>query len=125
MRIGKAVNDISSYEAMVDDLYFLFKESVGSRLDAVGIPASFADVNLLRTDIRHDVDHGPGAKVRAKRKKIGATFAKYAGRGTPDTVASEALVVAQAGLLTAIEADLKALTASAPQPAAANHATRR
>lgn len=126
LSIGRAVTDVASYETMVDNLYFLFRESIGERLNGTHAPTSFADVNLLRTDIRHDVDHGPARKVRSKRKKIGATFAKYAGKGTPDTVAPETLVITQAGLLTAIETDLKALAAGMPQPnAAAGGATRR
>jgi hypothetical protein len=47
----------------------------GTRLNGK-IPASFADVNTLRTELRHDVDHGEPAKVRAKKKKAGTIFDK-------------------------------------------------
>lgn len=67
---------MAGYKAFIDDLYFLFCESVGQRLGTQP-PQSFADVKTLRTDLQHDVDHGDQGKVKAKRKKIGATFKKY------------------------------------------------
>jgi hypothetical protein len=72
-------------------------------------PDSVCDVNTLRTDLRHDVDHGKPSKVKSKRKKIGSTFTKYAGIGTPGTFDPARFVLVQANLLTAIEADLKTL----------------
>ncbi len=85
LRIRKLSKDLAEYKSFVDDLYFLFRESVGIRLDNAW-PPSFTHVNDLRTDLRHDVDHGDAAKVRAKRRKAGSTFATYAGSGTPDTL---------------------------------------
>jgi len=49
-------------------LYFLFREGVGNRIDGK-TPLSFGDVNTLRTELQHDVDHGAPAKVKAKKKK--------------------------------------------------------
>lgn len=94
----------------MDDLYFVFRESPGQRL-ANNWPASFADINTLRTELRHDVDHGDAGKVRAKRKKSGVTFTKYAGAGTPETLEPSHFVLAQANLLTAIEGDLRTIAA--------------
>ena len=78
------------------------------------MPKSFADVNELRTDIRHDLDHGKPGKVRAKRRKIGKVFATYAGGGTPETMEPTRLPLVQSNILTAIEGDLQALLAKAP-----------
>jgi hypothetical protein len=107
-RIGKTITSAEKYATLIDDLYFLFRESVGTRLGP-NWPASFADVNLLRTDIRHDVDHGEPSKVRSKKRKIGSTFARYAGAGTPDTIEPTKFPLAQANILAAIENDLRGL----------------
>lgn len=110
-RLGKPISDFDDYKKFMDDLYFLFRESVGQRL-GTSWPNSFADVNTLRTELRHDVDHGDAGKVRAKKKKAGGTFTKYAGSGTAETLDPSRFVLAQANLLAAIEADLKAIIAA-------------
>lgn len=108
-RIGKPVKDLKAYKELIDDLYFLFRESPGQRLATW--PDSFDDINTLRTELRHDVDHGDAKKVRNKRKKVGATLARYAGSGTAGTLEPSRFVLVQANLMTAIEADLKAVVA--------------
>ncbi len=119
VRLGKPVGTYKEYGDMIDDLYFVFRESTGSRLDEP-VPISFSDVNALRTDLRHDVDHGDAGKVRSKRKKAGSTFEKYAGAGTPQTVEPMRLSLVQANLLGAVEGDLRALLSkllTEPKPA--------
>jgi hypothetical protein len=108
LSLQKPAKDLSDYEALVDELYFLFRESVGTRLNGAW-PTSFAHVNDLRTDLRHDVDHGDAGKVRAKRRKAGATFKLYAGSGTPDTIEPVKFPLIQSNLLGAIEGDLRGL----------------
>lgn len=108
LRMRKTAKDLGEYEALIDDLYFLFRESVGTRLDGKW-PVSFGHINDLRTDLRHDVDHGDAAKVRAKRRRAGATFALYGGGGTPDTIEPVKFSLIQANVLGAIEGDLRAL----------------
>ncbi len=112
-RIRKAVQNADGYKSLIDDLYFLFRESVGSRLKTV-VPNSFTDVNELRTDLRHDVDHGKPTKVRSRRRKIGRVFATYAGRGTPETMEPTKLALVQSNLLAAIEGDLQGLLLKVP-----------
>jgi hypothetical protein len=109
--LGKPIRTLEQYEAFIDEMYFIFRESIGTRLQPP-LPQSFVDVNTLRTEIRHDVDHGDAAKVRAKRKKAGTTFAQYAGAGVPETVAPEKFVVAQSNLLAEIQRDLRTLVAT-------------
>jgi Protein of unknown function DUF262 len=104
LAIGKPVCDLEGYNTLMGNLYFLFRESVGQRLQMP--PQSFADVNTLRTDLQHDVDHGDKAKVKAKQKKIGGTFLKYSGIATPQLLDPERFVLVQANLLSAIELDL-------------------
>ncbi|MDQ3667811.1 MAG: DUF262 domain-containing protein [Acidobacteriota bacterium] len=113
LRIRKPVKKLDEYEALIDDLYFLFRESVGSRLGNTW-PDSFSDVNDLRTDLRHDVDHGDGGKVRSKRRKIAKAFAKYAGGGTPATIEPAKFPLIQSNIMGAIEGDLRALLANVP-----------
>lgn len=108
LRIRKPVKDVNGYENFIDDLYFLFRESAGTRLDGM-FPTSFSHVKDLRTDLRHDVDHGDAAKVRSKRRKAGATFKLYAGEGTPDTIEPIKFVLIQTNILGAIEGDLRTL----------------
>ena len=97
------------YSRLVDNLYFVFREGVGQRL-ADNLPPSFEDVNLLRTGLQHDVDHGPDQSVAAKRRKIGQVFAKYAaGATSPATLAPARFPIVQATLLKALGEDLRKL----------------
>lgn len=111
VRIRRPVKSPAEYESFVDDLYFLFRESVGNRLNS-NWPQSFVHVNELRTDLRHDVDHGDPGKVRSKRRKAGATFTSYAGGGTPDTIEPVKFALVQSNILGAIEGDLRSLLLS-------------
>lgn len=104
-RIASPISDLAAYTTLIDDLYFLFRESVGQRL-ADRMPASFIDVNTLRTDLKHDVDHGEQKRVAKKQKLIGETFEKYSGVKSPQLLESERFVLVQANLLSAIDLDL-------------------
>lgn len=104
-RLGKPISDLASYTSFIDDLYFLFKESIGQRL-ADRLPTSFVDVNTLRTDLQHDVDHGEQKKVSKKQKKAGETFKKYSGVDSPQLLDPERFVLVQANLLSSIDLDL-------------------
>ncbi len=86
----------------------LFHESVGSRLLGIA-PQSFVDINALRTDLRHDVDHGKKGKVKSKRMRIASAFRRYSGINSPGGMAPERFVVFQANLLSAIKLELAQL----------------
>lgn len=105
-RLGKPIDDFDSYKSFVEDLYFLFHEGVGQRM-AGNEPQSFVDVNDLRTAIQHDVDHGKSGAVAAKKKRLGQTFKKFGGDGSPKGLAPERFPVIQASILTALEQDLQ------------------
>jgi Protein of unknown function DUF262 len=111
LRLQKATKNLDEYKDLIDDLYFLFRESVGSRLGS-NWPESFTDINALRTDLRHDVDHGITRQVKSKRRKIGKTFEKYAGSGTPETMEPTKFALVQSNLLAAVEGDLRVLLAT-------------
>jgi hypothetical protein len=101
---------MEQYRNFIDDLYFLFRESVGTRLESVW-PESFTDVNELQTDLRHDVDYGKAKRVRSKRRIMRKVFTKYAGGGTADTIEPAKYPLVQANILSAIEGDLQQLLA--------------
>jgi hypothetical protein len=110
INIGKPVSDLEGFKTLADNLYFLFRESLGARLSD-RIPASFVDVNSIRTDLRHDIDHGEDKKIRAKRRKLGNAFAKYSGEKVPETMDPIKFSMVQANLLGALEGDLRVLLA--------------
>lgn len=106
--LGEPARDYREYGVFLDRLYFIFRESVGQRLDGAW-PQSFADVNSLRTAERHDVDHGKPSKANAKRRKLGQVFKKYSGVTTPSTLEPEKFPLVQAKLFAALETDLRNL----------------
>jgi hypothetical protein len=89
--------------------YFIFHEGPGQRL-AGSVPQSFFDINLLRTGLQHDLDHGKPKEAASKRRAVGQAFKKYAGVTTPDSLAPERFPLVQAALMTALEGDLRGLT---------------
>lgn len=109
LKIGKPIKDLGDYSNLLGDLYFLFREGVGQRLGP-DLPQSFADVNTLRTDLQHDVDHGDRGKIKTKRKKIGSTFEQYSGAKSPQLLDASRFVLVQVNLLSAIELNLKNMT---------------
>ena len=97
-----------AYRALVDDLYFLFHEGPADRLQGHRATA-FSDIGSLRTELRHDTDHGKPRRVRAKRKKAGHTFKKYSGASSPVGLPPERFAVVQLNLLSAVETDLRGI----------------
>ena len=107
-RMGAVVSDYAEYKNLISELYFVFHEGPGNRL-AGNVPPSFEHVNLLRTGIQHDVDHGKPKQVAKKRQAIGQTFKKYSGVTSPEALAPERFPLVQANLLKALESDLRNL----------------
>ncbi|GAA3573150.1 hypothetical protein GCM10022197_32430 [Microlunatus spumicola] len=106
--IRTPILDFDQYTTLISDLYFIFREAAGQRLTSV--PSSFEDVNLLRTGLQHDVDHGKPGAVAAKKKKIGQAFKKYsASSASPATLAPAKFPIVQAALLQALVSDLDKL----------------
>lgn len=109
--LGEGFADVAGYKAFIENAYFVFRESTGSRLGE-NVPQSFADVNELRTLNEHDLDHGKASKISNKRKKLGATYARYFGAGSADTTSPNNFVVGQANMLSALVVDLRAIQKS-------------
>lgn len=102
------VRDESGYKGLVENLYFVFREGVGQRLED-HVPPSFQHVNDLRTLNEHDVAHGKEAKAAKRRKELAETFRFYAGAPTPDALDPATYPLVQSNILGALEADLRAL----------------
>lgn len=104
--LGKPIRNYSEYKDFISGLYFVFWEGPGERLKGQ-TPGSFAEINVLRTDLQHDLDHGKPSKVSAKRKTGSATFEKYSSFPNPQTAAPESFPLFQARILNEIESDLR------------------
>jgi hypothetical protein len=104
-QLGDPVLDYRGYESLIDGLYFLFHEGIGNRLEGK-MPESFRDVDALRTQLRHDLDHGAQGSSRAKRRKGGDAFKKYSGEASPAGLAPERFAIVQSNLLAALKRDL-------------------
>ena len=104
--LRQQIANLADYKNFMDSMFFLFWEGPGSRLQS-SWPPSFLDIRDLRTGLRHDVDHSDPAKVKNKRKKISAAFARFGGSGSPETMEPTLLAVVQANILGAVEGDLK------------------
>jgi hypothetical protein len=109
--ISKPIRSLDDYKAFVEHLYFVFREGVGQRLDG-GLPASFSDVNDLRTMLQHDIDHGKAGKVAKKRKDLAEVFKRYSGCASPDAVNPSLFPLVQVNVLGALRDDLTALAKS-------------
>lgn len=109
--LSKPVQEFNGYKAFVENLYFIFRESTGTRLDG-NLPASFSEVNDLRTLNEHDVDHGKPTKVTKKKKDLAATFEKFSGEKAPTAVDPSKFVIVQSNILAALEHDLRLLLKS-------------
>jgi Protein of unknown function DUF262 len=104
VRLGEPVTNYDEYKLLVEDLYFLLWEGPGSKL--TDKPTSFSDINILRTEEEHDVDHGDASKVKKKKLDAGIAFAKYSGMNTPVACGPDRFPLFQRNLLDAICVDL-------------------
>jgi hypothetical protein len=107
--LSKPISDILGYKQLISDLYFIFRESIGQRLGN-SLQTGFVDVNVLRTDLQHDTDHGDKTAIKAKKTQAGSVFQKYSGESSPDVLDPTRFILVQANLLSALELDLKNLT---------------
>lgn len=105
--IGETIKSYDEYKRLIENLYFLFWEGPGSKLTEK--PESFKDVNTLRTEEEHDVDHGKTSSVKTKKLKYGTVFKKYSGITSPAIAAPAQFPLLQLALLRAIRSDMQAL----------------
>ena len=102
---------LAEYKQFIENLYFLFREGIGQRLDGK-LPDSFRHVNDLRTALQHDVDHGKEGKAAKRRKELGEVFRIYSGAPSPDAVNPGQFRLIQTNILAALAGDLHNLAKS-------------
>lgn len=106
--LSKPARGVDDYKAFIENLYFIFRESIGTRLEG-NLPPSFVDVNALRTLNEHDVDHGKQNKVAKKRKELAEVFEHFSGEKSPSAVDPTKFVIIQSNILSALERDMRKL----------------
>jgi hypothetical protein len=67
------------------------------------------NVKFLRTHLRHDLDHGDEADAAQKRKRAGAVFRQYTGKGALGECGPDELTAAQIRLLKGLKEMLENL----------------
>ncbi|WP_294328389.1 DUF262 domain-containing protein [uncultured Sphingomonas sp.] len=112
--LSNPIKSYSDYKSLIDNLYFLFWEGPGSKLTEK--PESFKDINALRTEEQHDVDHGSASKVKGKKIKHGDIFRKYCGIDSPIVASPAQFPLLQLSLLRSIHTDLKHLLIEVGSP---------
>jgi hypothetical protein len=112
--LGKPAASLQDYGDLIDALYCLLYEGSGNgeRLGSP-LPEAIGDVRDLRTQVRHDVNHGETAKAKAKMKKLGTVFSRYATVSSPELLRPEDFRLVQARILRGVDATLRSLQASA------------
>ena len=101
--LGRPCIDVASYGDFVDNLYFLVYEGSGScgRLPSP-VPEFAMDIKFLRSDIRHDLDHGSASSAAKKLKRSANAFEKYSGKKTPEECGRDEFASMQLRILTAL-----------------------
>jgi hypothetical protein len=101
--LPQPVTTMGEYGTFIDNLYFLFYEGTanGQRFGST-IPEAVTDIRDLRTQIRHDVDHGKPARIRAKHKSVANVLRKYSNVSSPQMVSPESFLLIQARILSAL-----------------------
>jgi hypothetical protein len=102
--IGDPIKDQESYGQFIDALYKVIYEgsAAGARLGPT-LPDIAKDILTLRTDLRHDVDHGKKSKIRAKEKRLANTIKKYSGKSSIQLLGKEDFLALQLGILDALK----------------------
>ena len=99
------IKSYDDYKSFISDLYFLFWEGPSSKLTFT-TPTSFKEINCLRTELQHDLDHGKPSKSSKKKKEAGQVFNKYSGFVNPKTIEPEMFQVFQLNILQQLNIDL-------------------
>jgi len=108
--IEKPCRDVEAYGQLIDALYFLVYEGSGSCKRLATPPPAFSmDVKFLRTELRHDLDHGPDKGVAKKRKRNTEVFRNYSSKSTVHDCESETFLLVQLRLLESLRDMLSTL----------------
>jgi hypothetical protein len=110
--IESPLKEQESYGQFIDALYKIIYEGSGSgkRLGSP-LPNMVRDIVALRTDLRHDVDHGKQSKIRAKEKQLTKIVMKYSGKSSIQLLGKEDFLALQLGILDGLKNYLAAFMA--------------
>jgi hypothetical protein len=109
--IENPIKDQDTYGQFIDALYKIIYEGSGSgsRFGSA-LPDVVRDVVMLRTDLRHDVDHGKQSKIRAKEKRLAEVILKYSGKRSIQLLGKEDFLALHLGILDGLKNQLDSLT---------------
>jgi hypothetical protein len=117
-RFGDVCDSEDKLGAFVDDLYFLAYEGSGNCKRLPDPPPTFVmDVKFLRTQFRHDLDHGGETDTVKKRRRGGTVLRRYLGVPSLKGASVEQLRGAQLRLLNGLRRLMKSLLHGAPRTA--------
>jgi hypothetical protein len=98
--IAKSCTDENAFGQCVDHLYYLIYEATGDCNRLPTPPPSYAmDVKFLRTQIRHDLDHGDASSAAKKRRRGAEILRRYVGKASLGECARAELITGQVRLL--------------------------
>jgi len=108
--LESTIRDEHPYGQFVDALYKIIYEGSGSgvRLGAT-LPSTVKDIIVLRTDLRHDIDHGKRSKIKAKERQLAETIKKYAGKPSIALLGKEDFLALQLSVLDGLKNCLNTL----------------
>lgn len=111
----KEVTDAESFGGFIDDMYMFVYESAGGM--NLRIPPEFLkpdsvvfDIKHLRTDVRHDTEHGDESEIRKKEARMGEAYLRYIGKRLPQD--ERDWLKLQAGIYDALQKLMSDLLAS-------------
>ena len=111
--IDKLVTTKDEFGNFIDALYEMVYEGSGS---LKRIPSSFKKngfigftVKIVRTDLRHDLEHGDEKEIKKKRARLSEIYKQYAGKTSFSSLENKDLFVIQRKILQDVKSFLTAL----------------
>ena len=98
--LGRILGDINSFGDFIDAIYFLIYEGSGNgKRFGETFPNMVEEIKCLRTDIRHDLDHGKETIASKKHLRHAELMQKYTGKRTREECGPEELMSGQFRIL--------------------------
>ena len=108
--IANPIKNQHAYGQFVDAAYKIFYEGSGSGARLGGtLPSVIEDIKTLRTDLRHDIEHGKQSKIKSKEKKITNTIHRYSGKLSISLLGNEDFLALHLGVLDGLKKYLETL----------------
>jgi len=102
--ISEPVKEQTSYGQFIDALYkIIYEGSASGNRIGQPLPDIVKDINVLRTDLYHDIDHGKRSKVRSKELSVAKIIKRYSGKSSIALLGKEDFLAMQLGILKDLE----------------------